>query len=79
MALVAAIAAYFGIDLPQNELTATLTAGDSAGALSLIVGVLIGALGGYGAGAVRNQKSENANLGDRIEKVERRMSEWEGD
>ena len=55
VALVAAIAAYFGIDLPQNELTATLTAGDSAGALSVIVGVLIGALGGYGAGAVRNK------------------------
>lgn len=58
VALVAAIAAYFGIDLPQNELTATLTAGDSAGALSLVAGVIIGALGGYGAGAVRNRKPE---------------------
>lgn len=64
VALLAAIAAYFGVDLPQNELTATLTAGDSAGALSLIVGVIIGALGGYGAGAVRNRGNKGNADGD---------------
>jgi hypothetical protein len=47
--LITAVAAHIGVDLPQNELTAFISAGDWSGVLSLVLGVIIGALGGYGA------------------------------
>lgn len=53
IALVVAVAAYFGIDLPHNELTAALTSGDTSHALTLILGALIGVLGGYGAASAQ--------------------------
>lgn len=60
VALVAAVAAYFGVDLPQNELTAFVTAGDWSGVLSLVLGVVIGALGGYGVAQAKAKGKPDA-------------------
>jgi hypothetical protein len=55
VALAGAVAAYLGVDLPQNELTAFISAGDWSGVLSLVLGVVIGALGGYGAAQAKGK------------------------
>ena len=59
VALAGAVAAYLGVDLPQNELT-FISAGDWSGVLSLVLGVIIGALGGYGA-AQAKEKGKNSD------------------
>lgn len=53
--LITAVAAYIGVDLPQNELTEFVSAGDWSGVLSLVLGVIIGALGGYGAAQAKGK------------------------
>lgn len=60
-ALAVSVAAYFGVDLPQNELTHLITAGDWPGVLSLALGVIIGALGGYGAAQARAKGKPDAD------------------
>lgn len=60
VALLAAVAGYLGLDLPQNELTAFISAGDWSGALSLVLGVVIGALGGYGAAQAKAKGKPDA-------------------
>lgn len=59
--LALSVAAYFGVDLPANELTSLITAGDWSGVLSLALGVIIGAVGGYGAAQARAKGKPNAD------------------
>lgn len=60
VSLLAAVAGYLGLDLPQNELTTFISAGDWSGVLSLVLGVVIGALGGYGAAQAKAKGKPDA-------------------
>lgn len=51
--LAVVIAAYYGLELPQTELTQAVTSGDNGHVLSVLIGAVAGLLGGYGAGKVK--------------------------
>lgn len=54
--LAVAIAASYGLHVPEEALVGAVLDGDTVGALEIVIGALLGLLGGYGAAKARSSK-----------------------
>ena len=54
--LAVAIAASYGLNVPEEALVGAVLDGDTVGALEIVIGALLGLLGGYGAAKAKTNK-----------------------
>jgi len=54
--LVVAIAASYGLHVPEEPLVTAVLDGDTVGALEIVIGALLGLLGGYGAAKAKTKE-----------------------